>query len=380
MIADTELLRAVTGVDDQTSAALPAAEVLKTVDAAELIAQPYRDPEFLVDSIIPKTGTVLLTGDTGSCKTAFLFHTALCIATNRLVAGRFAVVYDDRPVLIIQGEMGGDLVKSYLHQAAAGLGVTIPANRIYFEGAPTGTATFRFADCRAALESLFSAITPSIVLFDTQRALFGIDENDSKAVREACSWLQGVSERFDLVCVLSHHLRKLTQGGSNSDRERVAGSRDWIAAVDVHLAAKAVSGKPMHALALAKTRTPTRDAIPGTEWPIETRLDMTGDAPRSLIVAGDPAGLPETQPSSDIEAEIRARFEVDGPMTLKDLGARSGNVKRVCEQMRASGDVIEIGKRKNATLWGLAGVHEPAAPAITRVKKATPVRPRSRKT
>lgn len=327
------------------------------VDAADLIDRPYSPPEFLVESIIPRVGTVLLTGDTGSCKSALMIHFALCLATGAPVGGRFAVRDEPRPIVMLNGEMGSDLLRSYLFQAAAGIGIEIPRGRVLFEGA-NGVATFRFGyESRDALEALVDRVRPSAITFDTQRALFGLDENDTSAVRAATAWLSHLAEKYQLSTIVSHHLRKIGPV-SNSDRARVAGSRDWVAGVDVHLAAKSRDGRAMHALAIGKTRTPTVDAMAGTEWPIEARLELREEPPRSIILAGDPARVAETQSLDDVVGELRARLEAEGPMTIAQMGATKGNAKRAYEDLRRRHELVEVGKDDRKTVFGLAGIHE----------------------
>ena len=343
------------GVDNVVpiSSAVAARMELAYIDAADLASRPFTPPEFLVAPILPRSGTVLLTGDTGACKTALLFHTAMSLAAYIPVGGRFAVSDDPRPVLILNGEMGSDLAASYVQAAAAGIGVELPRGRMLLEGSD-GVSGFRLEGGREALEELIAKISPSAIFFDTQRALFGLDENDAGAVRDACRWLQSIAEQSQLVAVLSHHLRKIGPV-SNSSRERVAGSRDWIAAVDVHLAATSRDGRPMHALSLGKTRFPTRDAIAGTEWPIECRLEIGDDAAKSIIVIGEPVASAETSSREDFAAEILARLHSDGPLTTQQLGARGGNAKRVVDQLKADGSVIQVGKAGRAPLWGIPG-------------------------
>ena len=347
------------GVDNVVS--IPAAAVRRTdlcvVDAADLASRPFVPPEFLVTPILPRTGTVLLSGDTGACKTALMIHVALCVASGMSVGGQFEVSDDLRPILILNGEMGCEVAVGYIQQAAAGIGVTLPRGRVLFEGSD-GVSSFRLADGREELEELIAAHSPAAIFFDTQRALFGLDENDTGAVRDACRWLQSIAETHQLVNVLSHHLRKLGPV-SNSSRERVAGSRDWIAAVDVHLAATSRDGRPMHALTLGKTRFPTRDAIAGTEWPVECRLEIGAvGAPRSIIAIGEAIRTLETSTREDAIGEMRARLEVEGPLTIEQIGARIGNAKRAYEQLCKSGELVGVGKSGRKQLYGLAGLHD----------------------
>jgi len=331
---------------------------LVAVDAVDLITRPFTPPAFLVNPIVPRHGSVLLTGDTGSGKTALTMHLVLCIITQMPVGGRFMISEDTRPVLVLNGEMGSDLLISYLHQAAAGLGIaTIPRGRLLFEG-PDGVAQFCFSESRAALEKLVADVHPCAIFFDTQRALFGLNENDTEAVRAACDWLHDIAEKYRLVNMLNHHVRKLGPV-SNSDRERVAGSRDWVAGVDVHLIAKSRDGRPMHALSIGKTRMPTAEAMTGTEWPIEARLELREEPPRSIIVAADPVRASEVSSLEDAIDELVARLEAEGPMTIEQMGATKGNVKRAYESLRQQDRLVEVGKDGRKSILGLVGLHEP---------------------
>lgn len=331
---------------------------LPAIDAVSLLACPFRDPEFIVEHLVAKGGITLVSADTGGGKSALLLHLSVAVALGLPVAGRFAVEPDAKPVLYLNGEMPGATLVHYLQQAAAAFSEPVPPHRILFEG-PEGVAAFRFDEAgRARLEGLVDRVSPSIVVFDTQRSLFDIDENDAADVRRAFSYVRALCARRGSAAIIAHHLRKIGPV-SNSDRERVSGSRDIIAAVDVHLALRSRDGRPLHALAIGKTRTPFNGVAAGTEWPIEARLEP-GRPPRSIIVAGDPTSS-EIRASvlEGAEDELRARLEAEGPLTLEVLGATSGNRKRAYEALRKAGEIIEVGKDGRKTVYGLAGVHGP---------------------
>ena len=163
---------------------------LETVDAAELLAADYAEPRFTIEHLVGERGITLVSSDTGGGKTATLINASVALALGERVAGRFATVASDRPVLFVNGEMGGDLLQQYLHQAVAAFAAPLLAGRIYFEGAG-GLATFRFrpADC-ARLERLVERLDPVLVIFDTMRALFEVDENDAGDVRRPFAYLR----------------------------------------------------------------------------------------------------------------------------------------------------------------------------------------------
>jgi RecA-family ATPase len=94
-------------------------------------------------------------------------------------------------------------------------------------------------------------VRPSLVVIDTQRALFDLDEKEATQVGPAFTWLGEISTAYRCCIVVLHHLRKMG-AMNNGERERVSGSRALITGVDVHLQAKASGGQPMRALYVAQ--------------------------------------------------------------------------------------------------------------------------------
>jgi hypothetical protein len=338
---------------------------LETVDGADLLRVAYAEPRFVIEHMVAERGITLVSSDTGGGKTATLMHASVALALGEPVAGRFLTVSADRPVLYVNGEMSGDSLRQYLHQAVAALAVPLPPGRIYFEGA-AGLAAFRFrtADC-ARLERLVERLRPVLVIFDTMRALFEVDENDAGDVRRPFSYLRQLCESHACAAVVAHHVRKIGQV-SNSDRERVSGSRDIIAAVDIHVVLKSYAGRPLHAIKIDKTRFPHAGVAVGTEWPVTARLEP-GTPPRSIILAAEPTS-PEVAAKkvADAESAILDRLEAEGPLTIAALGSDRGNAKRAFEALRKARTVVEVGKVGRKTLYGLADVDD--APLLNAVK------------
>lgn len=326
---------------------------LKTVDAADLLVQKFEPPRFWAQHIGPEASLILVSGDTGSGKTALLMHLSVAAASGMLIAGTFPVA-PDLVVLYVNGEMGAPTLVRYLHEAAAGLGVTVPRSRLYFEGSD-GVALWRFADSHSALEQLVADLRPHVVVLDTQRALLIEDECDTAEVRRAFGWLRShIVNRYGASVVIAHHLRKLGPV-SNGARERVAGSRDIIASVDLHLSVQARSGAPMHALRLDKTRSPIDGVSAGAEWPVEARLEP-GAPNRSIFAASAPQSAAIAADASAEERaveEIRATLDATGPSTIDDVGAKSGTGRRAWKRLMAAGELVETGKRGRKTVYAL---------------------------
>jgi AAA domain len=332
----------------------PWAETLVTVDAAELLARPYEAPRFLIEHLVPENSIVLLSADTGSGKTSLLLHTALAASLALPVAGRFGVCAAASPVLYFNGEMTPAMLTTFLRANALGMGIgdNIPAERLKFQGKSGRADLFLSVDndnARWLFRNWLLTLRPKLVILDTLRALFEVDESKTTEVRKLFSWLREVSEEFSCTIIVAHHVRKLS-AVSNALRERVSGARDLIAAVDVHIALRAPAGRPANAILLDKTRTPHAGVHPGTEWPLQGT--WTGEPPRSLWIAAEPS----TQSSAPIESaqqEILDLLTTEGPKTKKDLAATGGTRRRALEALLKDGQVSKAGKKGQADLYDL---------------------------
>jgi energy-coupling factor transporter ATP-binding protein EcfA2 len=326
----------------------------ESVDAVDLLLKQYEPPRFIVDHLVPEGSIVLLTGDSGSAKTAFLLHLAVALASGKPIADRFETIPDAR-VLYVNGEMSEQLIQRYLLEATTGLDVILDRGRLRFEG-KNGCASFSVGGLASgSLQAVLADFKPHVVILDTMRALLIEDEREASEVRQVFGWLRRyVLAEHGAVPIVGHHLRKIGQV-SNSARQRTSGSSDIIASVDVHLSAKAREGRPMNAILLDKTRVPVEGCTAGTEWPIDAQLAEGIQGYRSLFRAGDPVRT-EAQGNALEEAvdELRERILASGPMSIADMGATSGTVKRAYERLRDAGEVIVAGKDGRKTLYGLS--------------------------
>ena len=252
------------GVDDALHAGVNgvrvvASEPLACIDIADLDALDLPEVQFLVDYLLPEVGLVLFSGDSGSCKTALMMHLGVAIALGERVGGRFKTARGAGPVIYLNGELDPALLRATARQAAAGFGKTVaelPRGRFKFEGEDgRSTLHFRsdFTDTaeRARFAAMIGNVRPSLVVIDTQRALFDLDEKEATQVGPAFTWLGEISTAYRCCIVVLHHLRKMG-AMNNGERERVSGSRALITGVDVHLQAKASGGQPLRALYVAQ--------------------------------------------------------------------------------------------------------------------------------
>ncbi|HEY6326558.1 MAG TPA: AAA family ATPase [Candidatus Cybelea sp.] len=333
-------------------------EEQRVVDILDLVKRGYEPPAFIVEHLVPKASLVLLTGDTGACKTSLLLHTALALATGNAVAGRFPTFSAGRPVLYVNGEMGPNELVRFTFANAAGLDLEVealPPGRLMFAGRE-GLADFLFdaalkSDAAIELKSLIERLRPVVVILDTLRALFALDETKTAEVRRALDWLKNLAIEFDVAIIVGHHFRKISQV-SNAPRERVSGVRDLIAAADTHVTLQSPASAAVTGILLDKTRTPYRGVRSQTAWPVESQwTDEIGDSPaRSTFTAGEPKAGSAAQLGAEVDkqkGEIRALL-TDGPKTLDELECgKTGNSsrKRALVEMRKEGEVIEATDR-----------------------------------
>jgi hypothetical protein len=337
------------------------ARLMPLVDSTNLASAEYKPPEFLVEYIVPRQGLTLFTGDVGSTKTAFAMQLAVAISTNKPVAGLFATSADPtRPIIYMNGEMGGDEIQRYLKEAIAGLGAAPPSQALLFTG-KDGVASFGFGrtpDWRSeAFEAVLKLNCPRLVIIDSLRALSEIDETNLAEVRAFFNWLRYLAIKYNCAFIVLHHLRKL--GLINSTRERVSGSRDLLASCDVHIAAISSNGAPMHTLELGKTRSPWNGVSQGTKWQIEAKLEFGPNPnlpPKSIFIAKPSlASWPTVSAIDKAKAELRSRLATGVPMTRQQLGAKDGSLKRAFDAMLGVGEIVECGKLGRRTLYTLAG-------------------------
>ena len=67
---------------------------------------------------------------------------------------------------------------------------------------------------------------PDIIVFDTLMSFRSIDESDQKSTTLLMSRLQALAERFNCAVILTHHLRKSSNGDTNQriDQDEIVGS------------------------------------------------------------------------------------------------------------------------------------------------------------
>jgi KaiC/GvpD/RAD55 family RecA-like ATPase len=362
--ATAEIERACEGVDDEEIV-----DPLETIDARDLLGREIRGTPFVVEHLFPEEGLVLFTGESGSGKTAFALHAASAVAFGLPVGGRFATLAPGGPVFYLNGELPPSLLQNVLRASVAGLGESIdaiPLGALLFEGSD-GMATIRFRANHSDIEqrrrfiSTMERHRPKLVFLDTQRALFDLDEKEALQVRPELDWLRQIARRFKCCIVLLHHLRKQS-AVSNAARERVSGSSDLIANVDVHIQGTNAVGRFMKSLYFDKTRYPRGPYRAGVRCQVEATFeppsDVTGQPGRSSFVVGGPdEDEPDLETETAAQRDIIARLTSEGPLTRNQIGAgenASGNMRRAFKELDKRRRIVKTGQRAGRSeLWSV---------------------------
>jgi len=330
---------------DSSGRALPS-----PLEEAALGCGPYEPPEFHVDSLLPEDKLVLLSGDTTSGKSVFAAHCLVARALALPVAGFFRSRNDGRPSIYLShtSEMDKRQVKDMFRQSAAGLGVELPEKGLLIVANADADVLDLHPDSRrgwVAIEGILKDRHPAIIVLDSFRGFFGIDENNAQEVRRCMGRLKALASKYHVTVLVLHHLRKVGDI-SNRGRERVAGSRDLVNACDVHVHARS-SGGFMDALLLDKTRCPSGAVTQGTKWTVTgTWLDhQDGSVPKSIIEVGVAEGGAH---ESKVDSAQRTILDAlaGGPQTKEQLDAEDGTGERALRLLIDAGRVRDAGQKR----------------------------------
>ena len=321
-------------------------------------------PSFLVEHLIPKRQLVLLSGPSSAGKTALAIHIVVAVLSARPVADQFDVPRLVRQVLVVNAEMNPAELIQYATRSTEGLGLNREPffdsdgtlDRILTLG--TGRDTLRGANGQIDVSRLRRVLAEhpdvELVVIDSFRAAFVVDENSANEIVEAYGELRKLIDEFGVSMLILHHLRK-SQGGYSGNRgDRVAGSGYIVGGVDTHIQIDPGPKGFMRRMSLQKTRTPSKGVYAGTEWGIEGTLTDTSSSFRIITTAA-----PKRDPALD---KLMAHYRTVGnaPQTTDELNTV---VKRAArEKFTKAGILVEVPRTKGSRtkLWALSpGVQHP---------------------
>jgi archaellum biogenesis ATPase FlaH len=326
-------------------------------DAARALTETCPPPTFLIEHLIPMASLGLWTGDTGAGKSSLAIAAALSVATGETFGERFASS-GPANVLYINGEMGASdfrrALRAYICDQSR---ENLQPGRFSFVGLDILSSGCSRNGGGAMVEALAAYIGETdarLVVLDSFRALFGTDENSAVDVRSVLSGVKALAEQHKCAVIVLHHVRKMGPV-SNSPRERASGSRDLIAAVDVHLALRCAAGSFADGLVLDKTRTPWDNVRAQTEWPIRAQFVDTHPA-EARIRFDAPTRRSNTQALDDAVSDIIATLRSEGSLSRKRLRAENGTRRRALEALLDDGRILDVGRDGRQHLYGVKPV------------------------
>jgi len=307
------------------------------------------ETNFLVEHLIPTRQLVLFSGPSSAGKTALAFHIAGALLTRRPVADYFDVPRLILQVLVVNAEMNPAELLQYANRSIAGLDLDDEhfdwdgtLDRIQTLG--RGRETLRGLNGEIDVSRLHRALTNhpgvGLVVIDSLRAAFAIDENSANEIVEAYGKLREIIDEFGVSILILHHLRK-SQGGYSGNRgDRVAGSGYIVGGADTHIQIDPGPKGFMRRLSLQKTRTPSKGVYAGTEWGIEGTLTDTSSSFRIITTAA---------PKRDrVLDKLTAHYRTVGSttQTTEELNKVVGRTAR--EKFAKRGILLEVPRAKGS--------------------------------
>ena len=197
---------------------------VEVLDTQRLLATAPPAPAWTWDGYLERGTVGLLHGRGGVSKSLFAMSLAASVVTGRSFLG---VPTQKLRVLLLDAENPQSTLHARLHQLGF-VSDNADGLTILRASAPI-LATDSVEDYLTATISAYDA---GLVILDSQRGLWGLDENEQGIVRPFFSMLRRVAERTGAAVLMIHHDNK--QGG-------YSGSTDLDASVDTRLQLTEVS-------------------------------------------------------------------------------------------------------------------------------------------
>lgn len=211
--------------------------LLRTIGATALLDEPEPDVSWLVDSLFPAAGVVVLAGDPKSFKTLLALQLAVTVGYapseplyERDFLGRPC---DSGSVLFVEEEGSRHKIRERVQMMTAGQGwqPTLAVDFALHEGVRL--------DERASLEALYRAAErsePALIVLDPLVMLHSGDENKASDMGRLMRGLVGIAARLSTCIVIVHHVNKPSaERRVSRAAQRLRGSSAFAGATDANL-------------------------------------------------------------------------------------------------------------------------------------------------
>ncbi|MDG6027109.1 MAG: hypothetical protein E3K40_10475 [Candidatus Brocadia sp.] len=217
----------------------------------------YPTPEYLIEPIIYRETSNLLTSYFGIGKSLLAMSIAHALVTQQLLWGYFPIKQKGS-VLIVDEENPGCFLKDRL--VKMGFTKDMPLHFLHFQSIKLDDQ-----ECFMYLVRVIQDLKPTLVIFDALIRLHRSDEKDNTEMAYVMGKIREIVNLTGVTVLTIHHERK----GQGDKKERARGAGDIVGAVDHQLCLESI-GNGVLMLSSGKTRV-----APLT--PIKLKLEEEGE-------------------------------------------------------------------------------------------------------
>ena len=193
----------------------------------ELLRKKITEPRWVIKSLIPETGLIVLSGDPGNGKTWLSLAIAQAVASGTPLFGEFeaqqgAVLYID--------EENGDYT---LNPRVLKLGIQqdLPINFLIKEGVKLDKA-----EVVKEISELVTNNNIKLIIIDPLAQVHDGDENSAQSIARVIGQIKTLTNLGAAVLLLHHHRKENISNFNSIAGNKLRGSSVLFAAIDSHLA------------------------------------------------------------------------------------------------------------------------------------------------
>ena len=224
---------------------------VKTSD--KLIKEDLPKTEFIIEKLIPKGGICMLAGNPGSNKSWIALQMCKEIGMeSSMLFDRFTITPPNK-ILYIDEESAFQEIKRRWEKLSPGHLTMVDfmaMNGFKIDNQEQREALLNFCDCR----------NYNVIIFDSLRAIYTGNENDSQAIQELMNYLKEFSRR-NITLLLIHHNRKESPLISNSPTQSLRGSTAILGALDSLITIEQVKTRDNNDLEIVLSQSKLRQGI-----------------------------------------------------------------------------------------------------------------------
>jgi archaellum biogenesis ATPase FlaH len=284
---------------------------MQIISAEDLLQMQFSQEKYLVEGLLPAAAIVLLSGDSGAGKSYLLLHLGIALSTGQPFLGR-PVERIAGKILYVNGDMSKREAQEYLSATISGMELSTSERKdveehlcFLADGFATlddGPNGFNLDPLREVLEAHPDV---EVIVIDTFRSVFSMDEKDQERVSALFRELKKLGPSQNVGVIVAHHINK--QGlHYRTRRERVSGTTALISDVSCHITLNKVQSGKLE-IELDKSRT----SATGTTWTGNLIVSGTGMAKKARFAEIRLAAAPTKADSDD--GKIRKLATLQGP-------------------------------------------------------------------